>query len=66
MKRKLHIYICVCVCVCVYTFRGLVYHHCGGKHGIVHADIVLEEVRVPNLDPQATGRNYHTGHCLRI
>ena len=35
-----------------YSFRGLVYDH-GGKHGIVQADMVLEELRVLHFDPKA-------------
>ena len=36
-----------------YSFRDSVhYHHCG-KHGSVKADIVIEELRVVHLGPQA-------------
>jgi hypothetical protein len=37
-------------------FRGSVHYHHGRKHGSVQADMVLEELRVLQLDPQATGR----------
>jgi hypothetical protein len=36
-----------------YSFRGLVYYHHGKKHGGVRAEMVLEELRVQHLDPQA-------------
>ena len=38
-----------------YGFRGLVHYHHGGKHGNVHANFRLEELRVLHLDPQAAG-----------
>jgi hypothetical protein len=34
-------------------FRGLVHYHLGGKYASVQADMVLEELRVLHLDPQA-------------
>ena len=39
-----------------YSSRGPVYYHHGGKHGSVQADMVLEELRVPHLDPKAARR----------
>ena len=38
-------------------FRDLIHYHCGGKHGAMQADVVLEkEMRVLHLDLQAAGR----------
>ena len=34
-----------------YKFRGSVHYPHGGKHGSVQADMVLEELSVPHLDP---------------
>ena len=40
-----------------YSFRGLIYYHHGGKHGSMHADMVLDkEMRVLYLDPQRAGK----------
>ena len=40
-----------------YSFRGSVHYYHGGKHGSVKADMVLlEELRVLNLDPKAARR----------
>jgi hypothetical protein len=36
-----------------YSFRGSVHYHHGGKHGIMQADMVLEESRVIYLDLKA-------------
>ena len=37
-----------------YSFRGSVHYHHDGKHGSVHADMVLEkELRVLYLHPKA-------------
>jgi hypothetical protein len=44
-----------------YSFRGSVHYHHGGKHGSVLADMVLEKLRVLNLDPKAARRRL----CLR-
>ena len=38
----------------VLSFGGLVYYFQGGKHVSIQEDIVLEESRIPNLDPKAT------------
>jgi len=40
-----------------YSFRDSVLYHHGRKHGSVQADMVLEELRVPHLDPRANRRN---------
>jgi hypothetical protein len=42
------------------SFRGLVPYHHGRKHGSVQADMVLEELRVPHLDPKAAERDCAT------
>ena len=42
-----------------YKFRGSVHYPHGGKHGSVQADMVLEELSIPHLDPQAA-----EGDCL--
>jgi hypothetical protein len=34
-------------------FRGSVHYHHDGKHGILQADLVLEELRVLHLDLKA-------------
>jgi hypothetical protein len=39
-----------------YRFRGSVHYHHGGKHGNMQADIVLEELRVLQLDSKVTRR----------
>jgi hypothetical protein len=36
-----------------YSFRGSVYYDHGGKHGSIHADMVLEGPRVLHLHPKA-------------
>ena len=46
-----------------YSFRGLVYYQ-GRKPGSM--DMVLEELRVVHLDPQAARRDCVTGHSLSI
>ena len=38
-----------------YTFGGFVHDQHGEKHGSLQAGMVLEELRVLYLDPQATG-----------
>ena len=40
-----------------YSFRGSVHYHHGGKHGIMQADMVLEESRVIYLDLKAARRS---------
>ena len=42
-----------------YSFRDLDRYHHGRKHGRVQADMVLEELRVLPLDPQAV-----EGECV--
>lgn len=42
-----------------YSFRGLV-HYYGGKHGIIQVDMVLEELGVLHLHPQAAKGNRAT------
>lgn len=37
-------------------FKGSVYHHNGRKHGSIQADMLLEELRVLQLDPKAARR----------
>jgi hypothetical protein len=37
-------------------FRGSVHYHHGRKHGRMQVDMVLEEMRVLHLDPQAAER----------
>ena len=37
-----------------YSFRDSVYYHHGGKHGIIRADMVLEEPKVLHLDLKTT------------
>jgi hypothetical protein len=57
-----------------YNFRGSVHYHCGGKHGSIQADTVLEEPRVLHLDPglrlpsagSQEGVSFHTGWSLII
>jgi hypothetical protein len=45
-----------------YSFGGLVHYHHGGKHGSTQVGMVLEELRVLYLDPQATRKRLcHTG-----
>jgi hypothetical protein len=46
-----------------YSFRGLVQYHHGRKLDTVQADMVLEELRVLHLDPQAseTLNVFHSG-----
>ena len=39
-----------------YSFRGSVHYHHGGKHGSLKADLVLEDLRVPQLDLKAGRR----------
>ena len=39
-------------------FRGQVHGHHGGKHGGMQASMVLEELRVLRLDPQAVEGDY--------
>jgi hypothetical protein len=39
-----------------YRFRGSVHCHHGGNHGIMEADLVLEEPRVLHLDLKAARR----------
>ena len=36
---------------------ALVHDHCGGKHGGVQVDMVLEQLRLLYLDQQAAGRD---------
>ena len=43
-----------------YSFRGSVRYHHGGKHGSLQADMVLEELRVLHLDPQAAEGDFYT------
>ena len=39
-----------------YRFRGLVHYHHGQGHGSIQTDMVLvKELRVLHLDPQAAG-----------
>jgi hypothetical protein len=40
----------------VYSFRDSVHYHHGGKHGIMQADLVLEQPRILHLDVKAAGR----------
>jgi len=40
----------------VYRFRGLVHYHYGDKYGSIQADMMMEELRVLHLDPQAAER----------
>jgi hypothetical protein len=42
--------------VLAYSFRDSVFHHQGRKHGVVQADMVLEELIVLHLDPKAARR----------
>jgi hypothetical protein len=39
-----------------YHFRGLVCYHHDRKHGSIQVDMMLEELRVPHLDPKAARR----------
>ena len=50
-----------------YNFRGAVHHHHGRKHGSIQACMVLDEPRVPFLDPKAARRrlSFHSGQRLR-
>jgi hypothetical protein len=38
-----------------YSFRGLIHYYHGRNHGSLQADMVLVELRVLDLDPQALG-----------
>jgi hypothetical protein len=39
-----------------YRFRGSVHYHQDEKHGSLQADLVLEKLRVPHLDPKSSRR----------
>jgi hypothetical protein len=40
----------------IYTFRSLANHQHGGKHGSIHAVMMMENMlRVPCVDSQAAG-----------
>ena len=42
-----------------YSMRGSVHYHHGGKYGSVQADMMMEELKVLQLDPQAA-----KGDCM--
>ena len=41
-----------------YSIRGSVHYHHGRKHGNIQVDMVLEELRVLHLGPQAVERDF--------
>lgn len=49
-----------------YSSRGLVYFHNGRKHGSVHTDIVLKELKVLHFDLQIEGEDCHSRHSMSI
>ena len=49
-----------------YSFRGSVRYHHSKKHGIVQADLVLEEQRVLHFNQKAAGRRLSFPHWVKL
>jgi hypothetical protein len=49
-----------------YSFRGSVHYHQGRKHGSLQADMVLEELRVLQLDLKAARRRLDFLHWVEL